>query len=303
MKYGNWTLGQTEALLNLLGGEDEALAVLRGEKTLCIEAPGIKLFDKNGRRIPSKDLQNNVCDPNKDFYLVQPEFKKTKDYADRLLRFQEAFHPGPCISAADFERKSRELLDEIKSIKSLTNLLKGVYLPIILPKPENYTDYGTTLEQVFLEAVESSYKQQFPNRDFYNYRKGELANQVSLMEGTRHELLVERMKQGIVYAIYFPNPLQGFSVLASREQMKDLPEFLILSGGFDTAVAITMYPDTLARNFHTPVYDLSALHWRSPDYSLYFEAVGGRLDFGSGASRGGAGDRCSSGLLFLGSAS
>ena len=301
MKYGNWTLGQTEALLNLLGGEDEALAVLRGEKTLRIEAPEIKLFNKNGRRIPSKGLQNAVCDPDKDFRLIQPEFKTMGDYTQRLIRFLQMF-PGP-MSVAEFEGKTKKLVSELESNKLLVNLLNGVYLPIILPQIEakNF-DYGTILENMFLSAVKKAYEAQFPGRNFYNYCKGELANRVSIVEGSRYEILVERMKQGIVYALYFPNPLQGFSVLASREQMAVLPESLILGGGIDASTAMVMYPDILARDFKTSGYDLSALLWQSSDRSLYFRAYDDGLSFDDGADLGDAYDDYSSGLLFLGSA-
>lgn len=297
MKYGNWTLGQVEALINKLG-ENLALEILQGQKIVKIEEAIQSLFDKNGRRIPPKRLQNNVCDPDKNFYLKQPQI----DYASRLVRFQEAFHPGPCISAAELEGKSEELVEKIKNDSQISNLLKGVYLPIILPQiPKNF-DYGELLETTFLAAVEKSYKKQFPNRDFYNYRKGELKKEVEIIKNTRHGQLIEKMKQGITIAIYFPNPLQGFSILASREQMQSLPESLFLCGGFDSATAMVMYPDILARDFHAPGHDLSALCWRSSDFSLFFGAYDDRLCFRFRAVLGVAHDSCSSGLLFLGSA-
>lgn len=37
-KYAGWTLGETEALLNIIGGPDVARAVLRGERKLTVEA-------------------------------------------------------------------------------------------------------------------------------------------------------------------------------------------------------------------------------------------------------------------------
>lgn len=36
-KYDGWTLGETEALLNVVGGTDTARAVLRGERKLTVE--------------------------------------------------------------------------------------------------------------------------------------------------------------------------------------------------------------------------------------------------------------------------
>jgi hypothetical protein len=297
-------IGQITGILQRVsGGDQEKLkALLRDELEVELKERILKFFDKNGRRIPPKGLQNNVCDPDKDFRLIQPGFKIIDNYAQRLIRFKQMF-PGP-MSVAEFEGKTRELVSEIKSNELLVNLLNGTYLPIILPQIESKNfDYGTTLENMFLSAVKKAYEAQFPGRQFYNWRKGELAKQVSIVPGTRHEILVERIKQGNVYAIYFPNPLQGFSVLASREQMSRLSESLILVGGFDASTAMVMYPDILARDWHTPGYDLSAFHWQSSGDSLYFGADDGGLHLSSGASLGSASGYYSSGLLFLGSAS
>ena len=111
-------------------------------------------------------------------------------------------------------------------------------------------------------------KNNFPAGNSTITGKMTLAGKVSIVPGSRHEKLIEKMMQDYVVAIYFPNPLQGFSINASREQMATLPESLILAGGFDTASAMSMYPDIIARDWHTPGYDLSALNWQSSDYSL-----------------------------------
>src|SRR4030042_465377 len=274
-----WETGQIAAIMNKVsGGDREKLeALLRDEFDVQLIEKVLKFFDKNGRRIP-KGLQAAVYDSNKDFHLVQPKLDSIGKYADRLVRFQFAFGAGPVMSAAEFEGRSRELIGEIKNNRNLANLLNGVYLPIILPKLGDISDYGKTLEGVFLPAVKSSYERQFPDRKFYNYRENELVNNTSIVSGTRHEKLGEEMKHDSLVAIYFPNSLQGFSILASQEQISSLPE-LLLSGGFDTAAAITMYPDILARDWNTPGYDLSALSWQSPVDSLYFKANDDRLHF------------------------
>lgn len=171
---------------------------------------------------------------------------------------------------------------------------------MILPKIET-DNIGNVLENC-LGAVRKSYIDVFPDRKFNNYRVGELSNQVFITEGSRHDYLINRMKQGPVIAIHFPNSLQGFSINASRKQMATLPEGFILSG-LDTVIAMAMYPDVLARDWYTPGYDLAALLWRSPGCSLHFWAGDGRLSFDVGGALGGAcGDYFSSGLLFLGSA-
>ena len=298
-----WETGQLAAILNKVSGGDRAKleAILRDETEISIIERAVKLFDKNGRRIPPKDLQAAVCNPDKKFYLVQPRLILA-DYADRLVRFQEAFKAGPVMSAAEFEGRSKELVSEIRNQKDLANLLNGVYLPVILPKLDSFEDYGRTLEEIFLPAVTFAYEKQFPDRKFYNYRKNDLVDKVSIVEGTRHEQLVGKMTQDYVVAIYFPNSLQGFSVFASREQLSVLPGFLFLAGGFDASVALAMYPDVLARDYQAPGYDLSALIWRSPGYSLYFRADDDGLVFDRGGDLGFANDNYSSGLLFLGSA-
>ena len=303
-KYEDLSFGQWKALATKCGGLDNVLAILRGEKNVRIQLEEIllKLFDKNGRRIPDKNLKNAVCDPNKDFYLEQPQLETLDDFSGRLIRFQEFFHPGPFMSVSEFQARSQELIKEIENNENLVNLLKGIHLPIILPKLENFEDYGETLEKVFLPAVKLGYERQFPEKKFHNCREKDLKGKVGIVEGSRHEKLLEKMKQNYVVGIYFPNPFQGFSVLASREQMTTLPESFLLAGGFDSASAQAMYPDVLARDYHTLGYDLSALIWQSPDYSLHFGADDGRLSFVGGALLGGACGGCSSGLFFLGSA-
>lgn len=41
-KYGDWTLGETEAIINIIGGIDIARAVLRGERKLIVEAVAVQ---------------------------------------------------------------------------------------------------------------------------------------------------------------------------------------------------------------------------------------------------------------------
>lgn len=44
MKYGDWTLGQTEALLNIVGGAEVARAVLKNESRLIVDHNARKIF-------------------------------------------------------------------------------------------------------------------------------------------------------------------------------------------------------------------------------------------------------------------
>lgn len=275
------------------------------EYDIAVEIRGIiaKLFDKNGRRIPPWDLRSSVYDANRKYYLDQPKLENLKDYQGRLARQEKAFQLKASLTAEKFYEQTSLLIKKLVENESFANLLKGVHLPIILPQLPKEFDYGTLLEELFLPAVERAYQKEFPGGKFYNYRKGKLAQKVGIVEGSCHEQLIERMKEGPVVAIYFPNPLQGFSVNASREQMETLPESLILAGGFDTATALVMYPDVLAGDWHIPSLHLAALSWQSVAHSLCFGVSGAwadRLDFVHTGMLDFTEGRSSGGLLFLG---
>lgn len=293
MKYGDVTLGQVEVIINKIGGLENLQAILRGEMTVELKENIQKLFDKNGRRIPPRDLKSSVCDPDANFRIVQPEI----DYAMRLNRLGRFFSGVNFLSAEEFQARSKKLIEQLGQNQLLSNLLKGVHLPICLPKIK-IADYGQSLENVFFPAVGKSYEEHFPSRKFYSYRKGELETQVSIIEDSHKRLLANMDEEPVVGILFFP--LQGYSIYADQEQMASLPESLILSGAMDIATAITTYPDVLARDWHTPGYDCAANSWRSAARSLCFGVSGGGLDFCSCGSLGSARDVYSGGLLFLG---
>lgn len=275
MKYGKVTFGQVEAAINKLGGQGVWDAWLRGEKIVIVKDAARVLFDKHGRRIP-EDLQADVYDTNQDFRLNQPKLKQEVYFANRILRLHGCLGVDTAITAEQLKQETERLLALIRDNFQIANIANGVWLPVVLPQLTT-DDLGETLEQ-YLEAVGKSYAKTFESRKFYNFCKDTLVGKVSVVDGSRHEQLIAKMKQGPVIGIHFPNPLQGFSIEASREQMSTLPEGFILSG-IDTPVAMVMYPDILARNWNTPGLDMAALSWQSANYSFLFKASNGRLEF------------------------
>lgn len=296
MKYGPVTLGQVEAAINKLGGQEVWDAWLRGEKTVTVEDAICLFFDKHGRRIP-EGLQANVCDANRKFRLDQPKLEAEVDYANRITRLHGCLGVDTEVTAEQLKSETERLLALIRDNSQIVNIANGVWLPVILPQLTT-DDLGTVLEQ-YLEAVGKSYAKDFSDRKFYNHRKGTLAGEVSIVDGSQHDQLIERMKQGPVMGIHFPNPLQGFSINADREQVSGLPEGFILSG-MDTPIAVAMYPDILARGYNTPGLDIAALSWQSADYSLTFGAGDDELGFVHTGSLAITSDYYSGGLLFLG---
>jgi len=297
-KYPDWTRGQDEALLNVLGGEDVAKKLIAGELSFELAQPSHPLFDQShGRRIP-RDLVAKVRDANWSFHSDQPEMEGTPDYAKDIKRLHRRLGVDTGIRGKQFRDRTEELKTLIREKYPLAaNILNGVCLPIILPKLE-HDDLGEALE-LYVEVAGQAYRRAFLDRSFTNYRKGTLANQVSIAEGSRHEQLIESMRQGPVIGLHFPNALQGFSICADREQMDTLPQGFILSG-MDTPIAMAMYPKTLARDYNTPGLDLAALQWQSAAYSLDFGADAAGLSFGSTALLADAYGSFSGGLLFLG---
>ena len=158
-----------------------------------------------------------------------------------------------------------------------------MYLPIVLPQialSDYLSDYGKMLDEAFLPAVGRAYEAEFPGRKFYNDRQGTLAGEVTVVRGSRHETLLAALAAGPVVVLYFPTALQGFSLKADLAQMAALSDEILLAGALEPAVAMTMYPDVLARDGHTPGLDCAALRWQGR--SLYFEAGGDCLGFYGG---------------------
>lgn len=295
-KFEDLSFGQWKALGTKCDGIEGVLAVLQDEKEIILQEVVQKFFDRHSRRRIIEDLQAKVRDPNRGFRLYQPELKNKAYYAHRIKRLHGCLGVDTNVTAEQLKAETERLLTLIRENSQISNIADGVCLPVILPQLTT-DDLGTALEQ-YLEGVGNSYVKTFSDRKFCNHRKGTLADNVSVVDGSRHNQLIERMKQGPVMGIHFPNPLQGFSINADREQMSTLPEGFILSG-LDTVIAMVMYPDILARDYHTPGLELAAFSWQSVDYSLRFGAGGGRLDFDDTDSLANASGCYSGGLLFF----
>lgn len=257
------------------GGEEALKALLGGDLEIILKDISKTLIDQNGRCIPTKEVKGQVVDANRNYRLVQPEV----NYAAVLDRQKKFFAPEmQFVSVMEFEERSKTLLAKVGDNKQVKNLRRGVYLPFCLPKL-TISDYGKTLEEIFLTAVERSYRAQFPDRQFVNYRKGELAGQVTIAEESRHQQLIDAMREGPVVGVIFPTALQGFGIEADRQMIAEFPEGYALAGAIDFAAAHVAHPETLARDYNVPVSDCSANVWQDPGYSLYLDPFDGRLGF------------------------
>jgi len=283
--------GLTLAVMSAVGGRDNYLALASGDKKAVIEEVMRIWFDKNGRGIPFPEMQGRTADADRSFHLTQPEV----DYAGVLARMQKFYGEGYVFMfAKEFQLRCEAVLNWICGNPQIANLLKGSYFPWVLPQLKG--DLGKMLDVEMIPAMEQSYRAEFSNRNFTNYRHGELEGQVTVVDGTRQNLLVEAMATGSVCGVYFP-ALQGFSIPADREFITRMPEEMILAG-MEIPAVVTAYPKICGRDWYTPGLDMASLLWRSSEYSLDFKAYGGNASFGFRILE--ADGRYAGGVSFLG---
>lgn len=252
-------------------------------------------FDVEGRCIPAK-LFDRVTEPDRTYRIDQPALESRI----RLQRVTSFLKGSEILPADQFESSISSLLAGITSDPKIRNVLRGVHLPIGLPRIPAGLDYGEILEEAFFPVLEASYKDAFPGRQFQNNCRGRLKGRIKLVPRTRHERLLAAMNDGPVCAIFFPPALLGYSVLAARQQIESLPESFILSGPFDGAMAFAMYPQELARDKLAPGVALPGVHWRRECASVNLKPANVCLSFHYMGPLGNASSRYSNGLLYIG---
>ena len=280
---GRRTLGQLNAVciklestgdgvIDALLSDDLELVLDESAKAILREKLKA-LFDSNARRIKPSFVQAKVAEPNRDFYLE----KVDANLEELLARLVEYSPTGmQFLQGKEFVERIRALTYRVHKDMRVANILHGPCFPICIPQWDG-EDYGETLDEKFIVAIAKSYSAQFPDRPFNNYRRGELEKKVSVVDES-HRQLCELFRKGPVPGILV-YPLQGYSVHAQREQMRALPDFVSLGGGFDVATANVGYPEVLLRDFHTLGQDMSALQSQSQEYSLHVKAHGGHARF------------------------
>ncbi len=299
-KYNQFPNTYIEVIGKKMGGIDNLKAVIRGKKRIILQDMPPIAFDKHGRLIRPNGTTHNVCDANKDFYVQQPQI----NFAERLELLRKHLHGKLVvhISSSEYEDRAKKILQRIEGDEQMNGVLNGPYTISVLPRlsKKMIANYGLLLEEIFLPAVAKAYTSIFAPKPFKNYRAGTLAGQVNIVEGSRHETLLQKALSGDVVFLHALQPLQGYSILAQREIMQFLPDDVLLGGAIDTSCSLIQFTPELVRDAKTPAYDCSALQWQSADYSLYFYAVGVELGCDGQSNLGDASDYYSGGLLFVG---
>jgi hypothetical protein len=297
-KLDGFDAGKQIALIDAFPGQREGVdAVLRGEKRITLEDVIRKLFDRAGRCIPVHlNIESDARDENRDFHVELPELSCV-EIREGIASF---FPKGTGFAEASrFEDETTALKEKYFDHELVGNFFKHAR-PIILPKHDARKNYGASMQDFILPAVERAYKKSFPKRKFVNYRNEELAGKISIVPGTGHDELISLMAEKSIVAWYSPNPFQGFSVFAQREAMKILTQYgFALAGGVDTGTAAVAYAGEMARDYKTPAYTCSAVSWQSADYSLNFYANDDEFSFDNTDCLAIAYDYDSGGLLLF----
>lgn len=264
-------------------------------QTADVSGAPAALFDAHGRCIPLGLSAPAHPTSRRYFSLTPPVINYTEIHA----RIREYLGMADVISAKEFEQRAESILHKLRNDRQTSGITNGAGVPFFLPQVD-YPDYGTALEETYLPAVQNAFSEKLPTYRFVNHHKGNLAAQLDIAPASRHQQLLDAMRQAPVVGYFFPC-LTEYSVPAVLEQVSLLPQQFLLGGGFDTAAALVGTPDLLLRkDGYPPLLWLAALTADKENAGFHFEAYGYNLTFNRRPHFGQAAECWASSLVVLG---
>lgn len=252
------------------------------------------MFDEHGRCIPAHISSPAHGKSRRYFRLSPPQI----DYA--AIHARAVSHLGVAgITADEFRERGEAVLRELRNDAAVAGIANGIGVPFLLPQAD-HADYGFALQHKYIEAVQKAFQEKFPQYRFTNHHQGDLSGKLGIVSGSRHERLLQAMRQGAAVGWYFPC-LTEYSVPAAVERLAALPEQFLLAGGFDTSAALVAAPELLQRtDGYPPLLWLAAVQAEKPLVGYYYEAYGYNLTFNRRPHFGQAAESWTSGLVVLG---
>lgn len=230
------------------------------------------LFDRYGR-CSAEDLTADVHRKSRRYFRINQPEVDLKEIYGRITQFVPGDYP-PCVV---FEKDIGEMLNSIRSNPMVEGIMRGVYVPFILPRTV-VLDEGQALEEHYLGYLIKSFKNKFPHYDFKDHHITPLSGCFKAVIGSRHEKLVNMLSSQHVTGIYFPT-FTEFSIKAAVERIQDLPDNFILAGPIDTTIALIAAPKLLQnKKEYSPLLWLPGLTTKEDD-CYCFEAYGYDLTF------------------------
>ena len=233
-----------------------------------------KLFDEYGRCIPDH-VVSPVNKESRRYFIFD---KSEVNYTDIYNRIKSYLDPSTNLSLDEFETRAKDILKNLNNDSITKNITKGVGVPFFLPN-KNITDIGTVLVEEYLNALQKSFKDQNPKYEFVNHCKEILNNKLIIAHNSRHEKLLNLMKEHSVVGYFYPC-LMEYSLPAAIERIESLPNNFILAGGIDTCAAFIGSPNLLLRTSgYPPLIWMSSLKGEKDDVGYHLEAYGYNLTF------------------------
>ncbi len=233
-------------------------------------------FDENGRFNTSL-INSPVIKKSRNYFALETNLKNNINLEVIYKNFENNFDLTKNISLNIFKEKIQELYNQISLDENIKNLLKGFSFPYLLPIMRN-NNLGKNIQDIYLPALEKSYKNKFPNYDFINHIKYNLDNEVLIREGSRYKDYLKNNPEEEKVGILFPC-LNEFSFQASEEAINFLPKQFNLSGAYEVISCLIGTPEILYRKEkYPPLLWFSSLHKKDENNtSFHIEPYGYNL--------------------------
>lgn len=213
-----------------------------------------ELFDNRGYRIIPDYLSPDEVVKKNGLFFVSKHHPNPSDYQKRHQVAKKIFGHMVRVTEQDFERQSREMLEVISQDALMANVLRGPYLPLILPCLD-IADFSAMLDGL-MEFLKKSLLFFKPKCCLQSQIPDGFGGLIRPSVVGRQYKVFRKIKQGGGVALFFPQALRGFSLSASQKQMGELPQQFCLSA-LDTLVALILYPDFLIKGGTSLTLDMA----------------------------------------------
>lgn len=253
--------------------------------------------DLGGRVIPLPDERVYALHDRKYFCLQQPSLDLKSIYT-RSIDFLGETTPID-FSQSEFIDQFERLREQVLADSTLSNLLKGVYVPFILPRKDLLND--KPLESL-VRAAGRSFENEYPDFQFRFLTEVGIDADLEIRKDSRWEVIEEIWNRRSVIGIYFPTAMSGFAIPDHAKVLSRLSDNVVLSGVPDVASAFIGNPSLLMKTDgkYPNLLALTAFAERGNSHMFhFFEAYGWNLYFNRRSQIGAVSEYYSGGLSIV----
>lgn len=231
-------------------------------------------FDEFGRCIPGDIKSAHHKKTRRYFKLTDRKYDAGVVYD----RSKAVWGSEITLSREEFISKVQSIVTKLQNDSSVSNVLKGNWVPFLIPKTGKIDSIGEIVQSRWVPAVIKSFESADPQHKVTNHNKDDLAPMLKIRPGTRHEKLLQKAESSDVVGIFFP-AMTEYSFAATTERLDQLPSAFMLSGALDLSAAMIGAPDLLInRDAYAPLLWFSSYEIE-PGHSIHYEPYGYNLTF------------------------